>query len=123
MKVAKSVSLAMAGLLMGGFLAIAAQAEDHTRGCPAKFSEFDLDGNGFITEQEWGEGHAKRMQDMAEQGRKMKHAGEMPTFASIDLDGDGQVGEEEFAAHKKAHQHQHQHKGEGEGKGKHHRET
>lgn len=117
MKVKQSVSLAMAAVVMGGFIAFSAQAEE--RGCPAKFSEFDLDGNGFITEQEWGEGHALRMQDMAEEGRKMKHAGEMPTFASIDLNGDGQVDEDEFKAHKEAHQHQHQH----EGKGKHHQET
>lgn len=117
MKITKSVSLALVGLVMGGFIAISAQAEE--RGCPAKFAEFDLDGNGFITEQEWGEGHALRMKDLAEEGRKMKHAGEMPTFASIDLNDDGQVDEEEFAAHKKAHQHKHRH----EGKGKHHKET
>lgn len=118
MKVTKKVSLALAVLVMGGFTGVSAQAEDEAQGCQAKFTEFDLDGNGFIVEQEWGEGHAKRMQAKAEEGRKMKHAGEMPTFASIDLNGDGQLDEEEFDAHKKAHQHEHQHKGQG----KHHQD-
>lgn len=103
-------------LLSGSLFALAAQAGEEARGCPAQFSEFDLDGNGAIVEQEWLDGHAERMKAMAEEGRKMKHAGEMPTFASIDLDGNGQVDEAEFEAHKQAHQHQHQH----QGKGKHH---
>ena len=29
-------------------------------------------------------------------GRPMKHAGNMPTFASVDTDGDGGISEQEF---------------------------
>lgn len=117
----KSTRNALLALVGGSLFAMAAQAGDEPRGCPAKFSEFDLDGDGVVLEQEWTQGHAERMKALAEEGRKMKHAGEMPTFASIDLDGNGQVNEEEFAAHKKAHMHKHmgKHEGKHEGKGEH----
>jgi len=64
-----------------------------------KFSDFDTDGNGMISEQEFNDAHAKRMSEMAAEGRKMQHAGNMPNFASIDTNGDGEVSEQEFDAH------------------------
>lgn len=67
------------------------------------FSDFDLDGNGFIVESEFNEAHAKRMSEMAEQGRQMKHAGEAPGFSGIDTNGDGVISEQEFSEHQSAH--------------------
>ena len=111
MNAARKITLALLG---GSLVALGAQAAEKGKGCPAMFSDFDLDGDGAIVELEWSEGHAQRFAKMAEEGRKMKHAGEMPTFASIDLNGDGEVDQEEFDAHKKDHQHKHQGKNKSE---------
>lgn len=67
------------------------------------FSDFDVDGNGSISEPEFNEAHAKRMSEMAAQGRQMKHAGEAPGFSGIDTDGDGGISEQEFSEHQSAH--------------------
>ena len=73
------------------------------------FSDFDLDGNGFIIESEFNEAHAKRMSEMASQGRQMKHAGEAPGFSGIDTNGDGAISEQEFSEHQSAHHKQQHH--------------
>lgn len=78
------------------------QGEDMKHRGPA-FSDFDLDADGFISETEFNEGHAKRMAEMAVQGRPMKHAGECPGFSGIDTDADGKISEGEFSAHQAAH--------------------
>ena len=63
------------------------------------FSDFDLDGNGVMTEQEFNEGHALRMAKLAEEGRQMKNVANAPGFAGIDSNSDGEISKEEFAAH------------------------
>ena len=63
------------------------------------FADFDVDGNGVISETEWQEGQAKRMQERAEEGRMMKNAGNAPSFADIDTDKDGKVTPAEFQQH------------------------
>ena len=68
------------------------------------FSDFDLDGDGIIIEQEFDEGHAKRMTEMTAEGHQMKHAGDAPGFSGIDTNADGEISEEEFAAHQADHQ-------------------
>ena len=67
------------------------------------FSDFDLDGDGKILEQEFDEGHAKRMSEMAAEGHQMKHAGDAPGFSGIDTNTEGEISEEEFAAHQAEH--------------------
>jgi len=67
------------------------------------FSDFDLDGDGTIIETEFNQAHAKRMSDMAKEGRHMKHAKDAPGFSAIDSDSDGGISEEEFAAHQAEH--------------------
>lgn len=59
--------------------------------------------DGKIVEQEFNEAHAKRMSQMAAEGRQMKHVGEMPGFSDIDTNDDGVISEEEFAAHQAEH--------------------
>ena len=73
------------------------------------FSDFDLNGDGEIVEAEFNEAHAKRMSEMAAEGRQMKHVGDAPGFSGIDTNGDGEISEEEFAAHQAEHHHQMQH--------------
>jgi hypothetical protein len=63
------------------------------------FADFDADGNGVISETEWTEGQAKRMQERAEEGRMMKNAGNAPSFADIDTNKDGKITPEEFQQH------------------------
>ena len=67
------------------------------------FSDFDLDGDGKIVEQEFDEGHAKKMGEMAAEGRQMKHAADAPGFSGIDTNADGEISKDEFAAHQAEH--------------------
>lgn len=65
------------------------------------FSEYDLNGDGKIVEQEFNEARAKRMGERAQQGFPMRNAGNAPAFKEMDQNGDGALSAEEFAAHQK----------------------
>jgi len=67
------------------------------------FAEFDLNGDGTLTETEFYEARAKRMAERAAQGYAMRNAGKAPAFSAIDTDGNGQVTPDEFAASQAAH--------------------
>lgn len=64
-----------------------------------EFSEFDLNGDGKILEDEFYEARNKRMSERAQQGYQMKNAGMAPPFSAVDTNGDGEVSAEEFSAH------------------------
>ena len=66
------------------------------RGMPA-FAEFDLNGDGTLTEDEFNEARAKRMAARAAQGYPMRNAGKAPPFSTLDADGNGRVTPDEFA--------------------------
>ncbi|HYN77813.1 MAG TPA: EF-hand domain-containing protein [Lamprocystis sp. (in: g-proteobacteria)] len=70
------------------------------------FDEFDLNGDGTLTETEFYEARAKRMAARATQGYPMRNAGKAPPFSAIDTDGNGQVTPTEFAASQAAHRQQ-----------------
>lgn len=63
------------------------------------FSEYDLNGDGKITEKEFNEARSKRISERAQQGYQMRNLGSAPSFADIDANGDGTISVEEFAAH------------------------
>jgi Ca2+-binding EF-hand superfamily protein len=63
------------------------------------FSEYDLNGDGKITEKEFNEARSKRISERAQQGYQMRNLGSAPSFADIDTNGDGEISTEEFAAH------------------------
>lgn len=67
------------------------------------FADFDLDGDGKVTESEFNKARAQRISERAQQGYAMKNMGNMPSFADIDADGNGAVSEDEFAAHRASH--------------------
>ena len=73
------------------------------KGKMPSFSDFDLNGDGVISEAEFNEGHAKRMSEMAAQGHQMKHAGDAPGFSGIDSNENGEISKDEFATHQAEH--------------------
>lgn len=75
----------------------AVSAELPVRG-PIPFANYDQDGNGAISEQEFTQVRSERMAAKAAQGRPMKGAGNAPVFASFDVNGDGQLTQQELTA-------------------------
>lgn len=67
-------------------------------GMPA-FADFDLNGDGVITEQEYIEARNKRISERAGEGRPMRGLSQIEEFKDIDTDQDGRITPEEFNAH------------------------
>lgn len=68
------------------------------RNMPA-FSEFDLDGDGMLVEEEFTEARDKRIAERAQQGYQMRHRDSAPSFTDIDANKNGEISSEEFTAH------------------------
>ena len=81
----------------------AAQACEMQHHGPAPFADFDADGDGFVSEDEFNATRAEHMAKMAEADMPMKGAASAPAFADMDKDGDGMLSEEELGAGQKAH--------------------
>lgn len=71
-----------------------------------KFSDFDLNQDGMMTEEEFIEGRGRRISERAKQGYMMRGLQHARPFSEIDADGDGQVNPEEFSAAQAQHQQQ-----------------
>lgn len=70
------------------------------------FADFDRDGDGSLTKQEFYDARAQRMGERAAQGYPLRNAPNAPAFESIDTNGDGKVVPAEFAAHQAEHRRQ-----------------
>ncbi|MGB5735600.1 MAG: EF-hand domain-containing protein [Thiohalocapsa sp.] len=70
------------------------------------FSEFDLNGDGGLTEQEFYDARAQHMRTRAQQGFPMRNAAHAPPFETVDGDGNGVVSPDEFAAAQAEHRRQ-----------------
>jgi len=70
---------------------------------PPTFVEIDVDGDGFVSEEEFTNFREARMAAMAEAGMPMKGAAIAPAFIEIDTDGDGMLTETEFVTAQQAH--------------------
>jgi hypothetical protein len=116
-KVSKLVTAAVVVMFA---MSVTAAEEAKKKGHMPAFSDFDLDGDGAITEQEFNEGHAKRMAERAAEGHELKNAGKCK-FADVDADSDGAISPEEFKAHHAGHMNKgkHMHKGKHKHKHKH----
>jgi Ca2+-binding EF-hand superfamily protein len=66
-------------------------------GSPPTFSEFDLDGDGIVGEQEFRDARTARIAKRVREGRMMRGLVNAPTFSDLDTDGDGSLTPDEFA--------------------------
>ncbi|MBL3590247.1 MAG: EF-hand domain-containing protein [gamma proteobacterium endosymbiont of Lamellibrachia anaximandri] len=60
------------------------------------FAEFDLNGDGAMTEDEFIEARGRRISERAKQGYMMRGLKNARPFSEVDQDGDGVVKESEF---------------------------
>lgn len=70
------------------------------------FADFDLDGDGAISSDEFYKTRGERIAKHAEEGRKMKNLANAPSFEDIDTDGDEGISRDEFSAHQAEHMQQ-----------------
>ena len=93
---------------------------DSHRGGPPTFEDFDADGDGFVSEQEFNTLRSERIAARAAQGRQMKGMANAPAFSTLDSDGDGKLNRDEFTAGRDAHMKamREKHGGQGHGKAK-----
>lgn len=70
------------------------------------FSDFDLNKDAKITEEEFNEARAARIADRAQKGYPMRGLASSASFADIDTNHDGTLSAAEFAAHQAAHRQQ-----------------
>jgi len=81
---------------------VARAGSDMPKGPPA-FVEIDVDGDGFVSEEEFTSFRAARMAAMQEAGKPMRGTATAPAFSDIDTDGDGKLTETELTAAHEAH--------------------
>ncbi len=67
------------------------------------FGDFDLDGDGNVTEKEFYSARNNRIRQRVLEGKQMRNMSNAPSFSSIDSNGDKQLSEEEFYKHQDEH--------------------
>ncbi len=98
-----NIALPLALALLLAVAPATAQQPAPTFPAMASFADFDTNGDGSITEQEFVEARNKRIAERAGQGRPMRGLSQAEEFKDIDADGDGRISREEFAAHQSRH--------------------
>ncbi|MBK1720002.1 EF-hand domain-containing protein, partial [Thiocystis violacea] len=95
---ATTLTLMIAAILatVGASPAFAQATNAPARG-PMTFADFDPDGDGRVSEQEFNNARAQRLAAQAATGAPMRGAASAPSFADFDLNGDGQMTADEFA--------------------------
>lgn len=63
------------------------------------FSDYDQNGDGMISKEEFSEAHARRVSDRARQGYALRNQDKAPSFEDLDKNGDGEISPREFAEH------------------------
>ena len=81
------------------------------------FDMHDLNGDGYVTEQEFNTFRGQRMSARAAEGRPMYGAANAPSFSSFDANRDGRLTQDEFDAGRMAHMQQRRGMGPGMGRG------
>lgn len=103
--------LGLATIMLGSAL-FAAQ------GTMSSFGDFDADGNGKITQNEFESAQQARMTKQAESGKMMRNAANAPQFGDIDTNGDGSIDKNEFKVHQQTRMQNRPGMGQGMGQGK-----
>ncbi len=75
--------------LLAVTMALGGQAQPLAGRGPMPFGAMDLDGNGYVSSQEFSQHRNARMAARAAQGRLLRNAGRAPRFESWDADGNG----------------------------------
>jgi rhodanese-related sulfurtransferase len=70
------------------------------------FSDFDLNQDGKITEEEFTEARNARVTKRAQEGYQLRGLGNIRSFDDIDTNHDGAISPEEFSAHQSLQQQQ-----------------
>ncbi len=60
------------------------------------FESYDLNSDGYLTQNEMNNAREKRMTQNANQGKMMRNAGNNTPFSNIDTNNDGKVSKTEF---------------------------
>jgi len=81
------------------------QGQGRGRNMPA-YTDFDLNADGYLVEDEFYEARNIRVSERAKQGYQMRGLANAPSFADIDMNGDGKVSPQEFSAHQAQHRQQ-----------------
>ncbi len=110
-----TLGLAFACILVPGL--VAAQPEEIPARGPISFSAFDKNGDGAISEAEFGEAREKRIAARAAGQRPMRGAPNGPSFAEFDANGDGSLTPDELAAGQRAQMERRQRGAKGRGPG------
>jgi len=98
--------LLAAAMTVAIVLSSPALAQDVQRGMGKNmptFADFDLNGDGAITEEEFAKARSARIAKRAQEGRQMKNLANAPSFDDIDIDENGGIDSDEFAAHQAEH--------------------
>ena len=74
------------------------RASGSGHGAMPTFADFDLNGDGKISEDEFIEARTARISARAQQGHQMQGLANAPSFADIDTNSDGAISPEEFSA-------------------------
>ncbi|HID46834.1 MAG TPA: hypothetical protein EYP34_13920 [Chromatiaceae bacterium] len=70
------------------------------------FADFDLNGDGGISEDEFLQAQSKRISERSQAGYPMRNIGNIAVFGEIDSNKDGIISAEEFSAHQIQHRQQ-----------------
>ena len=87
------------GFLVAGSLSVittALVAEDLPNRGPIEFSSYDKNKDGFITEKEFTDVRAKRIEQKESSGMPMKNVANAPEFGTFDANKDGKLTEIEL---------------------------
>jgi Ca2+-binding EF-hand superfamily protein len=63
------------------------------------FTEFDINADGLVTEEEFYTARNNRIKARMAQGYRMRNLPNAPTFTDLDTDGNGEISAAEYAAH------------------------